>query len=172
MSCYNFFLSFFYRILANFFSLKLTIAALPPFIMLLRRPRHLEVARWVLLLHEALSLVHQIFSSHLIRPVSSFFKWKIFALISLYLRLGFFFELTLQFDVPNAQQLLSGSISATSPVQDIAFAFFAMRNLGLTGNSNSYHVCSVLFSKVVHLTRFFYACSGWWMESFWFAIQV
>lgn len=90
MSCYNFFLSFFYRILANFFSLKLTIAALPPFIMLLRRPRHLEVARWVLLLHEALSLVHQIFSSHLIRPVSSFFKWKIFALISLYLRLFFF----------------------------------------------------------------------------------
>ncbi|PVD32395.1 hypothetical protein C0Q70_07829 [Pomacea canaliculata] len=37
-----------------------------------------------------------------------------------------------KFDVPNAQQLLSGSISATSPVQDIAFAFFAMRNLGLT----------------------------------------
>ena len=43
--------------------------------------------------------------------------------------LGIFF----QFDVPNAQKLLSDAIAPKSPVQDITFAFFALKNLGLTG---------------------------------------
>ncbi|XP_070209693.1 dolichyl-diphosphooligosaccharide--protein glycosyltransferase subunit 2-like [Littorina saxatilis] len=37
-----------------------------------------------------------------------------------------------KFDVPNAQKLLGDAIAAKSSVQDIAFSFFALKNLGLS----------------------------------------
>ena len=45
--------------------------------------------------------------------------------------------LVLQFDVPNAQKLLTDAINAKSSVQDIAFSFFALKNLGMTVDEKS-----------------------------------